>query len=269
MIRRPPRSTLFPYTTLFRSGAGYGVDASLAVAVCQPVRCFRVLDGKNPRQGFDERDLHPERLEDAGELHSPGPRADDGERIRHAFQQQRFIRRDHRRLVDLEANLRNAFHARARGDHDGLLGLVHVAAHFDFLAGLRHARAFDDGDLVLLHQELDAFRVLVAHATRPFHRDAVIGFDPAHFDAKVPRFLQEAGDVGGMQQGFGRDAPNVDAHAAQFFLLDDRRADAELGAANRADVARGAAAQDDDVKRTGPRRPSIPDSGLWIPDSHG
>src|SRR3712207_7562078 len=24
MIRRPPRSTLFPYTTLFRSGEGYG-----------------------------------------------------------------------------------------------------------------------------------------------------------------------------------------------------------------------------------------------------
>src|SRR2546426_8017147 len=24
MIRRPPRSTLFPYTTLFRSGGGYG-----------------------------------------------------------------------------------------------------------------------------------------------------------------------------------------------------------------------------------------------------
>src|SRR2546430_11301977 len=27
MIRRPPRSTLFPYTTLFRSGAGTGRDA--------------------------------------------------------------------------------------------------------------------------------------------------------------------------------------------------------------------------------------------------
>src|SRR5260221_9256175 len=26
MIRRPPRSTLFPYTTLFRSGAGDQVD---------------------------------------------------------------------------------------------------------------------------------------------------------------------------------------------------------------------------------------------------
>src|SRR5256885_3083854 len=26
MIRRPPRSTLFPYTTLFRSSAGFGSD---------------------------------------------------------------------------------------------------------------------------------------------------------------------------------------------------------------------------------------------------
>src|SRR5258707_12071783 len=28
MIRRPPRSTLFPYTTLFRSGARLGVTAA-------------------------------------------------------------------------------------------------------------------------------------------------------------------------------------------------------------------------------------------------
>src|SRR3712207_8983285 len=27
MIRRPPRSTLFPYTTLFRSGTGAGANA--------------------------------------------------------------------------------------------------------------------------------------------------------------------------------------------------------------------------------------------------
>src|SRR3712207_7177442 len=33
MIRRPPRSTLFPYTTLFRSEAAYGVAA------------WRLLDG--------------------------------------------------------------------------------------------------------------------------------------------------------------------------------------------------------------------------------
>ena len=32
MIRRPPRSTLFPYTTLFRSG--YDLDLKLAVMGC-------------------------------------------------------------------------------------------------------------------------------------------------------------------------------------------------------------------------------------------
>src|SRR3712207_7858041 len=32
MIRRPPRSTLFPYTTLFRSGAGPGVTTETEVA---------------------------------------------------------------------------------------------------------------------------------------------------------------------------------------------------------------------------------------------
>src|SRR5258705_5081630 len=30
MIRRPPRSTLFPYTTLFRSAAGVGGDGVVA-----------------------------------------------------------------------------------------------------------------------------------------------------------------------------------------------------------------------------------------------
>src|SRR5438034_1732545 len=32
MIRRPPRSTLFPYTTLFRSVGDVGVDAHLLAA---------------------------------------------------------------------------------------------------------------------------------------------------------------------------------------------------------------------------------------------
>src|SRR5258707_4681715 len=37
MIRRPPRSTLFPYTTLFRSGAVAALPASLADVVAQRV----------------------------------------------------------------------------------------------------------------------------------------------------------------------------------------------------------------------------------------
>src|SRR5258708_21591234 len=37
MIRRPPRSTLFPYTTLFRSGRQKSVNAIDAVAAGSPI----------------------------------------------------------------------------------------------------------------------------------------------------------------------------------------------------------------------------------------
>src|SRR2546430_2914195 len=41
MIRRPPRSTLFPYTTLFRSGHGFGIACGFEkggyVATCAEI----------------------------------------------------------------------------------------------------------------------------------------------------------------------------------------------------------------------------------------
>src|SRR3712207_8713283 len=36
MIRRPPRSTLFPYTTLFRSGTESGAKEGILVGVTSP-----------------------------------------------------------------------------------------------------------------------------------------------------------------------------------------------------------------------------------------
>src|SRR2546425_6254431 len=42
MIRRPPRSTLFPYTTLFRSGI-FGVERLLGLRLCH----VRALDGQD------------------------------------------------------------------------------------------------------------------------------------------------------------------------------------------------------------------------------
>src|SRR2546422_2982850 len=53
MIRRPPRSTLFPYTTLFRSGAG------------RPEAAFvldRLLDRAARRLGLDPADLRRRNL---------------------------------------------------------------------------------------------------------------------------------------------------------------------------------------------------------------
>src|SRR2546427_6047910 len=48
MIRRPPRSTLFPYTTLFRSGAG--------ARLWQPARLPAIADRRFDRSCADPTD---------------------------------------------------------------------------------------------------------------------------------------------------------------------------------------------------------------------
>src|SRR2546426_12733767 len=65
MIRRPPRSTLFPYTTLFRSmnseSFNQGDDAG-----AQPLRCVRIVQG-HVSADFAE----PRSEEHTSELQSP------------------------------------------------------------------------------------------------------------------------------------------------------------------------------------------------------
>src|SRR3712207_7116652 len=52
MIRRPPRSTLFPYTTLFRSlGLGTGQERAVGQGVQEPLLA-------DPALVVDERALH-------------------------------------------------------------------------------------------------------------------------------------------------------------------------------------------------------------------
>src|SRR5256885_7208936 len=48
MIRRPPRSTLFPYTTLFRSRARDPPSRSERLQVLEPLRCSQQLDRDDP-----------------------------------------------------------------------------------------------------------------------------------------------------------------------------------------------------------------------------
>src|SRR2546421_7768676 len=70
MIRRPPRSTLFPYTTLFRSASGRRCS-------CRPLPgrrlrrsslSQRVEEVEKPGEGYSDRlgalDLHPVAIED-------------------------------------------------------------------------------------------------------------------------------------------------------------------------------------------------------------
>src|SRR3712207_8659640 len=71
MIRRPPRSTLFPYTTLFRSLAGTAHDDQVAVAELLPDRRTATTRPQHQVPGRPERDDR-----DHGVLH-PSPRSEE------------------------------------------------------------------------------------------------------------------------------------------------------------------------------------------------
>src|SRR5256885_9044142 len=86
MIRRPPRSTLFPYTTLFRSdrfvdGLGArdvlqvapqpGDEPLLVLGECQPAQRPRALRLQRARHGVELLARQPRSEEHTSELQSP------------------------------------------------------------------------------------------------------------------------------------------------------------------------------------------------------
>src|SRR2546422_7370296 len=65
MIRRPPRSTLFPYTTLFRSLSGRGWHGCVPVALVRLANIdrqeYRVLGCSQVKSPRRQRSLHRDR----------------------------------------------------------------------------------------------------------------------------------------------------------------------------------------------------------------
>src|SRR3712207_7671979 len=75
MIRRPPRSTLFPYTTLFRSGGDLPANtpfASVVRTVADPLRAVRAIAGRPLLMvhGRSDRTVTPRSEEHTSELQS-------------------------------------------------------------------------------------------------------------------------------------------------------------------------------------------------------
>src|SRR3712207_8194067 len=71
MIRRPPRSTLFPYTTLFRSRRHADVEPRPRARAREARRAFRARESRRPlrprdaaraRLAVGRRELRPHRL---------------------------------------------------------------------------------------------------------------------------------------------------------------------------------------------------------------
>src|SRR5260221_9908368 len=82
MIRRPPRSTLFPYTTLFRSGTGVLQEVILRIlrhkpsqpgssarAVCERVEVVRIrLNSPPPTSSSARSEEHTSELQSHSDL---------------------------------------------------------------------------------------------------------------------------------------------------------------------------------------------------------
>ena len=146
--------------------------------------------------------------------------------------------------------------ARARGEHDGLRGqgpgLAGAgggrAETMTFFGPSSLALAFDILDLVLLEEEADALREAIC---------GVAGFLPDLRVIEAGRVDFRAGGLEGgapvdverglMDQGLGWNAADVEADASGRLLLDDRDGEPELGGSDRADVAAGTGADDDEV----------------------
>src|SRR5258708_31721177 len=72
MIRRPPRSTLFPYTTLFRSHADEIETSMMLYIAPQSVQMEKAARDLNPNQPGLGRDVEHHRSEEhTSELQSP------------------------------------------------------------------------------------------------------------------------------------------------------------------------------------------------------
>ena len=83
--------------------------------------------------------------------------------------------------------------------------------------------------------------------------------------AEVAGILHQVHDLGTAQQRLGRDAAPVEADAAQVLALDDGGLHAELGGADRRDIAARAATDDDEVELlVSHRRP--PFTAAWSRD---
>jgi hypothetical protein len=235
-----------------------------------------VLDGEDAIEHLDHGDLRAERVVEVGELHADRPRADDEHALGLGLQVHRVGGVDDRLAV---AGGEGQLLRSGAGADEDLVGgdrLGHVAAgpgvvvaggRADFkAAGAGGRRAghdlrvtLDVIDLVLLEEEGDA--VVERARDLPAAADHLVPVDGDVLRLDAP--LLTVGDRLGVQLGIVEqrlrgDAPPVQADAAELVALDACRLHAELRAANGADVAGGAAANDDKVVVLRVRHPCAP-----------
>ena len=130
----------------------------------------------------------------------------------------------------------------------GELFFALLAFHGEAGGAGQRALAHMHRDLVLLHQVRDALVELLGDTAAAFHHRFEIGLDLAgDLEPVILGVLGVVEDLGRAQQRLGRDAAPVEADTAEQFAFDDGGLEAQLRAADRRDIAAGAASEHDDV----------------------
>ncbi len=91
-------------------------------------------------------------------------------------------------------------------------------------------------------------------ATHALHRRAEVHLDPIHADTHDSTMLQRVHGVGSGQHALARDAPEVQAVAAEHVLLDQRHCRAQASAAHRGHQPCGSASEHHQVVALGGSR---------------
>ena len=219
-----------------------------------------VLGRHHPVEELHDRHVDAEVLHHVGELDADRARAADDDRAGQVLVEDLLLVGDDV-LADLHAGQHP--HGRTGGDDQVVEGVRRGAAlvvlDVDVVAAGERAPAVDLGDLVLLHQEVDALDDAGAHLARPRVGGAE-GHRGVALDAVLVLVVrQHVRQLGVPEQRLGGDAADVQADAAPVLVLDHRHRLAQLGRADRRDVATRAGSEHQHVEVSHAAHPIAPD----------
>ena len=227
--------------------AGQGPDAPALELARQLGRDLLVLPRSQTGERLEDGHLGPEGAVQTGELQPDRPRPDDGDRGGDVLQGKGLVGGDECPAVDLDEG--QGARVRAAGQHDRSRPHRLVPVHLDGVGRDEDPRSGDDADLARLDDGLEAPVELGDDGALVPQDLAPVDGRLAGEDPEVPRRADVVHDLGGMQEGLGRDAAPVQAGPTDLVALDEADAQTELGGAQGAGVAGVAAAEDRHINR--------------------
>ena len=229
---------------------GLHLDAALGERAHDGLRDLLVDAGEHLRQRLEDRDLRADVDEERRELASDRAAAHDRDAAGHPAHLQHVVGRQHALAVELEAGNRELpGRGAGRDQHVPAADLGAAGRHGP--CARRRASEPVPGTIVTLRPLSSISRPPTRRSTTACLRTWVSD----ELDRRRRRVHPELGraadrpqHLGRLEELLGRDAPAVQAGAAEAALLDDRDAQAGRRAVERGRVAARAAAEHDEVE---------------------